>query len=356
MVRLLLFALSVLSTGPFLVSAMFNATNSEMMSVYSANRIRVPDVPENYFLAKAGRSVGPEVREAPWDAPEMMKRAQPAPHWAIYQNKWTLGGPPPVANVRGFNAYYLTFLLTIGHWDMAQEWVSIGAAERQRIKGLYNAAGIKLMVAAFGATEEPTSGGKDPVAIANQMAKWVKDYGVDGIDVDYEDFPAFAAGTGENWLIAFTRQLRAQLPASAGYIITHAPVAPWFTPSLYPGGGYLKVHREVGSLIDWYNLQFYNQGTSEYTTCAGLLDRSSNTWPQTALFQIAANGVPVDKLVIGKPAAIGDANNGFMTPALLAQCVQQAKNRGWNGGAMVWQYPNAQASWAQTVRSLSWPI
>ncbi|TFL02200.1 glycoside hydrolase superfamily [Pterulicium gracile] len=239
---------------------------------------------------------------------------------------------------------------------MAQEWVSIGAEERERIRGEYNAAGIKLMIAAFGATEEPTTAGADPVATANQMAAFVKEYGLDGIDVDYEDFPAFAAGTGEDWVIAYTRALREQLPAADGYIITHAPVSPWFTPTLYPGGGYLKVHREVGDLIDWYNLQFYNQGTSEYTDCPGLLDESSSTWPETAVFQIAANGVPMDKLVIGKPAGVGDANNGQMPAETLATCLAEAKERGWNGGAMVWQYPNAQSEWIKTVRSQSWPV
>jgi chitinase len=43
------------------------------------------------------------------------------------------------------------------------------------------------------------------------------------------------------------------------YILTHAPLAPWFTPSKYPGGAYLKIHQTVGSLIDWYNVQFYNR-------------------------------------------------------------------------------------------------
>lgn len=28
-----------------------------------------------------------------------------------------------------------------------------------------------------------------------------------------------------------------------------------FTPNRWGGGGYLKVHQQVGSLIDWYNIQ-----------------------------------------------------------------------------------------------------
>ena len=38
---------------------------------------------------------------------------------------------------------------------------------------------------------------------------------------DEQDFGAMDSGTAEAWLISFTRQLRAQLPAN-DYIITHA--------------------------------------------------------------------------------------------------------------------------------------
>lgn len=72
------------------------------------------------------------------------------------------------------------------------------------------------------------------------------------------------------------------------------------------------------------------EGTSEYTTCAGLLTASSSAWPQTALFQIAANGVPLSKLVIGKPGTTSDASNGYIDPTTLAGCVAQAKGQGWS--------------------------
>lgn len=213
------------------------------------------------------------------------------------------------------------------------------------------------MVSAFGSSDVPTTTGADPIATANTMAAFVKQYQLDGIDVDYEDFGAFDSGTGsaENWLISFTTQLRNQLPAGQ-FIITHAPVAPWFTPNRWGGGGYLKVNQQVGSLIDWYNIQFYNQGASEYTTCSNLLTASSSTWPNSAAFQIAASGVPLSKIVIGKPATASDASNGFMTTTTLASCLQQAKNQGWNGGAMVWQLDHAPSSWITSVRSLSFPV
>lgn len=77
-------------------------------------------------------------------------------------------------------------------------------------------------------------------------------------------------------------------------------------------------------------IHIFSEGSTEYTTCSGLLTTSSSTWPQTALFQIAASGVPLSKLVIGKPANSGDASNGFMSTSTLAGCVSQAKNQGWS--------------------------
>ncbi|KAJ3504218.1 hypothetical protein NLJ89_g8052 [Agrocybe chaxingu] len=317
------------------------------------------------------------------DAREILKRATPAaPHFVVYADAYDgTTGPPAASALKGYNVFALSFLLLAGAWDKAYEWTTLTAAQRSSIKSQYASAGIKLIVSVFGSTDVPTSTNADPIATANKMAAWVKQYDLDGIDVDYEDFNAFSAGDGkaETWLISFTKQLRTQLPQGT-YILTHAPVAP-FSPSKYGGGGYLKVHSSVGSLIDWYHVQvwgsmitarlppslilllslpsitqFYNQGASEYTTCTNLLTTSSSTWPQTAVFQIASNGVPLSKIVIGKPATAGDASNGYMSTSTLASCLQTAKNRGWNGGAMVWQYNRAPSSWITAVRSLSWPV
>ncbi|KAF8588811.1 glycoside hydrolase family 18 protein [Ramaria rubella] len=282
-----------------------------------------------------------------------------APHFVIYSDKFVSGltGPPAASDVEVMHLLIaMAFLLTEGAFDKAEEWTQLTAAQRSSIKSQYAAAGIKLVVSVFGSTDAPTSSGADPIATANTMAAWVKEFDLDGIDVDYEDFNAINAGDGkaEAWLTSFTQQLRTQLP-QGDFILTHAPVAPWFSPGLFGGGAYLTVDKNVGDLIDWYNIQFYNQGTTEYTTCAGLLTSSSSTWPQSALFQIAASGVSLDKLVIGKPGNSGDASNGFIDSSTLAGCLQQAKAKGWNAGAMVWEYPDAAASWIQTVRSQAFP-
>jgi hypothetical protein len=80
----------------------------------------------------------------------------------------------------------LAFLLTEGAFDKAAEWTQLTAAQRSAVKAQYAAAGIKLIVSAFGSTDAPTSSGNDPVATANTMAAWVIQFSLDGIDVDYE--------------------------------------------------------------------------------------------------------------------------------------------------------------------------
>ncbi|KAF7971107.1 hypothetical protein HWV62_22032 [Athelia sp. TMB] len=244
-----------------------------------------------------------------------------APHFVVYSDQWISGltGPPPVAEVKGWNVFVLSFLLTEGAYDKAEEWTQLTAAQRASVKSQYSAAGISLIVSLFGSTDAPTSSGANPVTTAQTMAAWVKQYGLDGVD---EDFNAMNAqdGSAENWLISFTNALRTELPVGQ-YILTHAPVAPWFSPTQYASGAYLKVNQEVGSQIDW----------------------------------IAASGVPENKLVIGKPGSSGDASNGYVAPATLATCVSQAKAKGWSGGVMSWEFPDASASWISTVRGSAFP-
>lgn len=97
----------------------------------------------------------------------------------------------------------LSFLLTEGAWDNAEVWTALTADQRTSIKSEYAAAGISLMVSAFGSTDVPTTSGGDPVAIANTMSAWVKQYDLDGIDVDYEDFGAMKTGNGQRIFVIY---------------------------------------------------------------------------------------------------------------------------------------------------------
>lgn len=75
----------------------------------------------------------------------------------------------------------MSFLLSTGASDMAQSWAALSSTQRSTIKSQYEAAGIKLIVSAFGASETPTTSGLDPTTLAQTMAAWVIEYSVDGI-------------------------------------------------------------------------------------------------------------------------------------------------------------------------------
>ena len=134
-------------------------------------------------------------------------------------------------------------------------------------------------------------------------------------------------GTGEAWLITCTKTIRKILPKGK-YILTHAPQAPYFIGNgFYPNGGYMTVHKEVGDLIDWYNVQFYNQGwKTKYDTYETLFLKSGGDWPFSSVKEMIDKGIDKEKIVIGKPVGQGDASNtGTITASDLGIWAKRAK-------------------------------
>ncbi|SNX84489.1 related to Chitinase A precursor [Melanopsichium pennsylvanicum] len=248
-------------------------------------------------------------------------------------------GAPPYSNITGFNVFNLAFwTVKFGVADNAAKFAAKSDSDKKWFKSRYAGAGMKLMVSVFGATDTPQSLGKDPTALGKTIATFVKKNGLDGVDVDYEEMDLFANGKSAGWLVNLTKSLRNELP-SPDYIITHAPVAPWFNSQMYPEG-YTKIHAQVGDLIDWYNVQFYNQGTT-YSSCDNLIWNSGDDFPLTSVFEINKYAkVPLDKIVVGKPAIESDADNGFVKPSVLGACLKVGVQNGWKGGAMFWEYPH----------------
>lgn len=259
---------------------------------------------------------------------------------------------PAPADLGDWNDLILAFELSAGAWDAANVWQAMDNSTKKSTSDAYHAAGKKIRVAIFGATEYPLLSGEDPVELGNKFAQFVIDNQLDGIDVDYEDSGSFqtATGGGEDFLISLTKTLRAKLP-SPQYFITHAPQAPYFTTGTnYPNGAYLKVHKEVGDLIDAYEIQFYNQGAGAYEDCDGLYTTAPKDWPGTTVAGIIASGIPASKVIIGKPGQAGDANNGLMTPADIGACVTKNNGNSGAGGIMAWQWSHAPASWIAAAK------
>jgi len=112
--------------------------------------------------------------------------------------------------------------------------------------------------------------------------------------------------TAEAWLITFQKKLKELLP---DHLISHAPQAPYFSTIHYRKGGYLTVHNSVGNTIDFYNVQFYNQGGTTYNSYETLFKKSNGWSAKTSVSEIVAQGVPANKIVVGKPATAADAYN-----------------------------------------------
>lgn len=184
-----------------------------------------------------------------------------APHWVIYSDYW-LFTMPDVTLLTSYNRFILAFWMSDrGAVDNAQLWESFNEAYRQQVIADYHAAGIALMVSAFGSTDSPTMNGVDPTTCAQKLAAWVVKYSLDGVDIDYEDMPAMNSNRAEKWLITFQKELRRLLPEGQ-YLISHAPVAPWFTSAPdYVGGAYVEVYKQTGSGIDFVSPSFRLSGT-----------------------------------------------------------------------------------------------
>lgn len=67
---------------------------------------------------------------------------------------------------------------------------------------------------------------------------------------------------------------------------------------------------------------------------------SGSNFPGTSVKEIAERGVPIDKIVVGKPVGTSDATNtGYMDKNALCQAVVRANKEGnWRAGVMLWQF------------------
>jgi len=220
----------------------------------------------------------------------------------------------------------------------------LGTTKDEILKAImkkYHDAGIKVMISGFGATA-PDNGPDWPEATetCEALAQFALDNYLDGVDLDYECNSCMERGTGEQWLIDCTKAIRKKMPADQGYLVSHAPQAPYFMDNTtkYPNGAYLTVNKEVGDMIDFYNIQFYNQGDTKYETCDELFTTSGGYFPGTAVHEIEKAGVDISKIVIGKPATPADATNtGYMHPDTFEKCIAEDQ---FKTGFMTWQFPS----------------
>ncbi|MGK7895180.1 MAG: glycosyl hydrolase family 18 protein [Xenococcus sp. (in: cyanobacteria)] len=224
-----------------------------------------------------------------------------------------------------------------GPQGAALEWVKGTFGDTLYAVNRFHDAGINVLIAAGGALEAPvTNNPYDGYDYGFAVAQFALENNFDGIDFDIENIaPGNPEGTAA-WLAQATLAVKDVYPSA---IISHAPQAPYFSPA--QGYGYLELNDYVGDLIDHYNIQFYNQGNEAYDTYEELFLFSDPFYqPETSVLEIAQNGVPLEKIVIGKPITPSDAyNSGYVLPEDLNEFICQGTYDGLQvGGVMGWQW------------------
>ena len=297
-----------------------------------------------------------------------------------------MAGEIGATNPRGYNTILLAFWIpnqdgTSNPVDVGLVWAqperffdtqnsqfgTTGDQIRTSLVNTYHSNGVTVLVSAFGATSFPTSMGIPATACGESLAQFVIDMQLDGVDLDYEDNAAMEAGTAVPWLIEMTEAMLKKFKATGKkYIIAHAPQAPYFIDGKYPMN-YVEFHnsilsdgRTVGDNIDHYLVQFYNQGSSTYSTYTSLFETSDGWSYGTSVREIANKGIPMSKIVVGKPITQADVvNSGYIPAGELASIMQTARQPGnvWAndadvGGVMGWKFQSdRQGAWVSQLQS-----
>jgi hypothetical protein len=252
----------------------------------------------------------------------------------------------------------MSFYVVTSHapFDSTTLWGQLGAGGQQAALNYVHGKGGCVLLSVGGATDVPYA--MDPNAVAAEVSNYVKANNYDGVDYDLENFQPGMVYNGINvvpWLTTLTTATRNAI--GAGKTITHAPQSPYFgviggNDWTGPTGGYSTIEQQTS--IDWYNMQFYNQGPSCYVDYNGLFVNSGPscpTFPHTSVNEIVANAkMPVNKIVIGKPVTTADGGSGWVDAGTFGNLLRQGLANGINhGGYMGWKWEVEAQSWVKAI-------
>jgi chitinase len=190
----------------------------------------------------------------------------------------------------------------------------------------------------------------DVSGLVQQVADYVINNKLNGVDIDYEDDNGFTGVyDGVQFLIDLTNGLAQALPPGQN-IITHAPQPPYFDPAggYNPPGGtapYTQIWQAAGNNITWFNCQFYQN--SSY-------DEPASTKASWYNAFVTTQGVPAPKLLVGTPLAAAAANAPAYDPLdqFTSQVIGPLRQEypGAFGGAMGWEFfYDPDGTWADGV-------
>jgi len=243
--------------------------------------------------------------------------------------------------------------MSSGPVDIAEAWLQGGSSAQQTAMSYAHSHGAKVIVSAGGSSDEPYS--SSATTYGQNVANFAVHNHLDGVDFDLENFNtgftygSMTASQVIAWIVTATNAARSIV--GSGGTITHAPQAPYFgkvgggsNSNTWPGtsGGWTAVYQQTS--INYLLVQFYNQGSTCYTTYNGLFTTSNDdctSFPYTSVKEIAGYGIPLSRIVVGKPVLSSDASNGYVADTTLHSYFSSAGSIGWSTGVMGWQWHSA---------------
>ncbi|AYV84706.1 MAG: glycoside hydrolase [Hyperionvirus sp.] len=260
-------------------------------------------------------------------------------------------GNPPSSILKaiddGYNVINLGFYLDAGRGpsNMALIWKNFTKELRDALLAYAHSKKAVIMVSVGGPTST-TIYTSNPEAFATEVTIFANEYNLDGIDYMLNRIETgFMYGSIKviDWTKLLNNKSREILGSNK--LLTHTPEALYFgqigstTSWAGTSGGYTSVY-DNNKTIDWFNIQFYNKASSAYNIYTTLFNESDGYALGTSLTEIASYGIPLEKLIVGKPLSPSNtANNGYITPNNLRNYFIQAQNNlGWNAGVMFFQW------------------
>jgi Glycosyl hydrolases family 18 len=253
----------------------------------------------------------------------------------------------------GFNLIILAFWMGPGvgadPYSALWYWQQLSQGARNAAITFVHNLGARVMLSAGGAgyTAYPHDGA---AAFGQGAANLALGLGLDGVDFDMENLTnAFGTPSGLDkaqtiqWLTDATSAAASILGGSR--IVTHAPQAPYFNQEF--AYGYLQFMLQSTSNQIYAAVQYYNQGGAAPGGAYGTYDEqfiaNPNYHPGTAIAELVAAGLPVEKLIIGRLTQPGDGDpNTWISPSTLGQWFAEAatdpQTNNWMTGFSTWQW------------------
>jgi len=249
----------------------------------------------------------------------------------------------------GYNYILLAFLVSGTPLDAAAAWGTLSASVQQSTIAYAHSKGARIVVSTGGSTDTPYNSFTG-TAYGSTAATWAKNNHLDGLDFDLENFGSgFTAGSASTsasitWVVQATNTARSVLGSSA--IITHAPQPPYFGVNNGFGNAYPQIYQQAQT-INFLLVQYYNNGPAE------TYDEIFVSANGGAVEEIFADGVPKNKISIGKPVLSTDGNSAnYISASTIHSIVTQAGTSfQWNTGVFGWQWHDSttNGNWIKTI-------